>query len=367
MKKTILSLVLLTTLGMLGTQAEAVYRTIVGAQDDCTGCPVPIPLSPTTLCTANCPLRTSFSWTDSKRFWGSKDGSVGACYTSSDGGNTWGGCTTQAFVAGSGAESYAGASDGSVIAIGSIAGTCTIRRSTDKAATWTTVFTDANACQNSGQPGQNLYCLADGRCEYVINQGGTARVYRTSNNGAGWTQGITGTGGNCIVTGAQWDGVAGIMSSENTGCGGGNIAKTFVASGDIWSDSIAWNGTQGDCFTPVIYNGVGRVICSVGVLDVKMYSSAGALVATLVLPGAVKALNSQGPALGFATNTLYVVGQNLVGNPIGVWVSTDNLNTFSHVGSFTGGGAGPQGGNMFKANGCIYVTTGLTPMFGKVC
>jgi len=367
MKKYILAL-LVSLMMVAGISYSAVPSKIVGLSGECdttnAGC-IPIPLILTTLCTASCPIRSSFSYTSSSRFWGASSGAVGACQTSIDGGITWGGCTTQAFSSGSGGESYAGASDGSVIAIGSITGTCTIKRSIDNAANWTTVFTDANACFLPGQPGQNLWCLSDSRCEYQMNNGGTARVYRSSDNGANWVQGTTGTGGNCTIVGTQWDGSAGIMPSENTGCGGGNIAKTWVAAADVWTDSVTWTGAQGDCWTPVVYNSTGRVICNAGAA-LTMYSSAGASVAVLILPTSLVGLDSQGPAWGWATNTLYIAAQNVT-TGIDVHVSRDNLVSFTKLGTFTGGGAGPRGGNMFAANGCIYVTTGLTPMFGKVC
>jgi len=355
---------------LIGVQkSDAVFK-IVGTQGACdttaSGCS-PIPLNITTLCIVTCPLRSSFSYTSSSRFWASKDGSVGACFTSINGGVTWANCTTQAFTAGSGGESYAGASDGSVIAVGTDTD-CIIRRSTDNGTSWTTVFTEvASACHAGGQPGQYLYCLSSGLCEYVTNQAGTAKIYRSSNNGQSWTAGTTGTGGNCTIAGAQWDGSAGVMQSENPTCGGGNVAKTWVAVGDIWTDSVTWDGTQGHCWTPVVYNNVGRVICNNGTTGLRVYEASAALVAAITLPNSLDALDAQGPAVGFATNIMYIVGFNSTGTSISVWVSRDNLVTFVKIGDLGGGGAGPRGGNMFKANGCIYITTGLTPMFGKIC
>lgn len=356
--------------GPISSQSASVSR-IVGLASQCDttapGC-ASFPTQITTLCTINCPIRSSPSYSNPiSRFWGSKGTGVGSCITSTDGGITWGDCTSQAFAAGTGVELYAEASDGSVIAVGTVAGTCTISRSTNNATSWSIVFTEAVVC-SGGLEGQRLYCLSDGRCEVIVGASPTFKVYRSSDNGQSWTaESPNRTAPNCNINEVAWNGNIGIAGSENTGCGGGGVAKAASASSDAWSDSITWNGTQGDCWGATIYNGAGRISCNDGTTGFKLYTAAGgASVATLTLPGSSGVIDSGGVMFGYATNTLYIAALTS-GAAIGLWVSRDNLVTFVQLGTFSGGGAGIRGGHMFLANSCIYVNYGLTAAFGKVC
>lgn len=367
MKKLFMTLVVGILLSIGIPQAEAI-RSIVGTQVACdttfSGCQA-IPLKMTTLCTISCVQQSSFSFTNSSRFWGTNTSGVGICKTSTDGGATWPACTAQPFTTGN-REFYAGAADGSVIAIGTPTGpnTCTIKRSTDNGASWTTVFTVVQQCTAGAFEGQRLYCLSDGRCEFVGTDGSTFTIFRSADSGNSWAAGETGTGGNCGYTNVAWDGNAGILPSEATGCGGGNIAKAGVAAADSWTTSVVWDGSQGDCWGAVVYNGVGRALCAT--TNIQMRSSAGALVSSFTLPGATNLIDNGGIGVGFKTNVLYVVAQQASPSSIGVWVSQDNLVTFNLIGVFSGGGT-TRGGNVFVANGCIYVTAGSPSLFGKIC
>ena len=377
MIKNLLIGLMIVVLCGIGIQADgAVVSKIVGLVGECDttnpGCSS-IPLSITTLCTVNCPLRTSFSYTNSSRFWGSQGGGgAGLCTTSTDGGATWSDCISQAFPLGGGQEEYAGASDGSVIAVGIAApgATCTIKRSTDNGANWGIVFTEAATdCRHGAFEGQQLYCLSDGRCEYINTLGGSSlRIFRSSDNGQNWVDttvgAITATG----QVGAAWDGSAGIIPSEQNGVGN----QAGVGVGDIWSVSAGWAGTEGNCWGSLTYNGAGLAVCqSSGATPDGRYTtrtSVGTLVKSLTLPSAlITSVDAGGVALGYATNVMYVVATLQAAAGIGVWVTRDD-NTFTQIGNIGVGGA-IRGGNAFKANGCIYITTsgGGVVRFAKIC
>lgn len=340
----------------------ALYGANVACDASVAGC-IAFPLTLTTICTAGCPKQTSFSFTDSTRFWGSSGG-VSSCRTSTDSGATWGACASQAFVAGTAAEYYAGAADGSVLAVGSPGSVCTIRRSTNNGTAWADVFSQAGACTTGGLEGQRLYCLADGRCHY-IDVTGTRQVFASSNSGVSWTATASANiAPNCNMAGTYWDGGVGIAPSELTGCGGGGVARAASLSG-TWTDSVTWDGTQGDCWGATAYNGAGIAVCFAAP-NYTVRTAAGALQATIILPGSLALIDSGGPAISIATNSLYVFA-NPAASGTSVWLSRDGLATFTLLGTF-GGGAAVRGGNTFYTGGCVYITAAQgTPMFGKVC
>lgn len=320
----------------------------------------------TTLCTVSCASRVAPSFTSNTRFYGN---GVGPCSTSVDGGATWAGCTTQPGVDGNTYQYFVEASDGSVIATGNNGANniCLVRRSTDSGTSWSTVFTSGSPENCAvGNEGQRLYCLLDSRCEWLVSDGTTFRVFRSSNNGLNWTEGTTDIAPNCGNASSAWNGSVGIFPSIQSGCGGGNIAKTESAAADTWSASVVWNGTQGNCWGSLIYNGNARVICHDGTTGYKMYSSAGALSASLTLPEAIQVLDGGGVSHSTGTNTMYIAAQ--LPTTIGLWISRDNLGTFIQLGTLAGGGAGIRGGNTFLANGCLYFSYGFgAAALAKVC
>jgi hypothetical protein len=359
---------LMSYVSIQSSQAVSV-STIVGTQSQCdtalSGCNT-IPLSLTTLCTASCPIRTSPSYASSTEFWAAIGSATGSCARSTDGGVTWPACTTQPFSTGAN-EVYAGASDGSVIGATTTTGpnTCTISRSTNNGTSWSVVFTQANDCNPATAEGQYLFCLSDGRCEWATKGASTFRIFRSSNNGASWTAGETGDSFCAARDGGAWNGSVGIIPPQDPGCGGGNIAKAFVASGDVWTESTAWTGAQGSCWGSVIYNNLPRAICFAAV-NYTMRDSTGGLVANLTLPNVNAGLDSGGPSVSIGTNILYVFATSTGPTRLGVWVSRDNLASFNFLGGFTGT-SGLRGGNAFYANGCVYINGDTPSTFAKVC
>jgi len=375
MKKLLIGLLLVVLCGIgISTDAAGPSR-IVGLSSECDtnniGCIV-IPLTMSTLCTgATCPFRSSFSYTDSTRFWGSVGSGTGACITSTNGGTTWNACTAQPFVTGAN-ELYAGASDGSVIALGTTTGptTCTFRRSTDNAVNWSTTFTLAVDCNPGNNEGQYLYCLNNGICEAALNNSNlnTFRIFRSSDNGQNWTTGETGSASCGTGAGSVWNGSSGIIPSMDPGCGGGNLATAFNAVTDTWTVSTAWTGTQGSCWGQVIISNVGYASCG-SAITYGFYTSTGATFRTFVLPGATLAVNNGGVAFALDSTVIYVFATATVPAGIGAYVSRDAGVTFGRLGTETsGGGAGIRGGNAFFANGCVYWSGGTTTRrFAKIC
>jgi hypothetical protein len=352
------------------TAITALYGAQMACNPALAGC-IAIPLTLTTLCTVACPAQTSPSFTDSLRFWGALNTvTVGACVSSTDGGLTWPACASQPFVAGN-REFYAGASDGSVIAVGTPGGTCTIRRSTNLGVSWATVFTVVQACTSGNLEGQRLRCVTSGACEFIANNNTDSQVIRSSDNGQSWTAGEVGLL-NAPNVGMAWDGSVGISASENPGVGGGFIVRAFSAIADVWAQSTNTWSTQGDCWGSFVYNATTpRVICQgAGAVPNALYSvrdTTGGLVASLTLPGAnTTSIDIGGVGIAPFTNTFYIFAMPTVGG-ITVWLSRDNFVTFASLGTFGGGGAGIRGGNTFYSGGCVYLTAGTTPMFGKVC
>jgi hypothetical protein len=375
MKKMLIGfiVVLMCVMGMV--KAEAVVK-IAGLQGSCdttlTGCQ-PIPLNMTTLCTTlgtGCPFRASPSYTSSTKFWGANGIGNGSCIVSTDGGITWPACASEPFGTGSN-EVYAEASDGSVIAWGTTTGpsTCTGARSINNATSWVTTFTLVENCSPGNLEGQYLFCLRDGRCEVILNVANTYKLFRSSDNGQSWTKGAeTGSASCAIGSGASWDGSVGILPPNNPGCGAGNLATAFSASGDAWTISTAWTGTQGECWGSAIIGGVGYGSCG-SVTTYGMYTSTGAIFKTYVLPGATVAATNGGVAGAYNSTTVYVLATATVPSGIGVYVSRDSATSFTRIGTETsGGGNGIRGGHMFSANGCMYwVGGGTTRRFAKIC
>lgn len=372
MKKWIIGLVMLVLCG-IGIRADAAPRSIVGGTAECdlafSGCQGSPPLSYLTLCVGGgtCPIRTSFSYTDSTRFWGATSNLSGQCRTSINGGVNWSACTTQPFAGAGGSEQYAGTGNGGVVVSSdNVGGECTIRLSTDNATSWNTVFTDTGiSCVTGTNEGQYLYCLLNGRCELnVSNSSGTYITYVSLDYGVTWIKAVV-TGSDLVAgnhAGVSWNGVAGIMSPVATNSlSASSWAEVFPAV--VWSESAIW-GSVGTCWGHLVFNSVGYAICHNGV-TYQRRSAAGTVPLSFVLPGAIVAASQGGVAFQIGGG-VYVIGTLLDGVSSGLFISQDNFGTFSQIGTI---GFNSRGGNAFVANGCGYFTVGVSPneIFGKVC
>lgn len=245
-------LVIIVTLLCLYGQTEAGISKIVGTRIDCgAGCTT-FPATASLLCQgSSCPQYFHPDWTDTtfNRFYGIKnDTNPGTCVVSFNGGSVWVPCTTQPFtssVLNTGIK-FAVASDGSLLAAsGQGSNTCIIRRSTNQAASWTTVFTSTTQTCSLlfGFPTPpEMYCAElNGYCAIInsINPSVITVIY-SIDNGANWT---VGTGYSHISADSRtWgpilttDGIGGsIIRGVNTLSGepfGIKSGNDFVSTGN---------------------------------------------------------------------------------------------------------------------------------------
>jgi len=369
----ILALIVLVMGIGIGKSEGVTIKKIVGTASSCDeseGC-LPVPLVLTGLCTVTCPLLSAPSYTDSLRFWGTGGTAGTGCRTSTDGGATWGACTTNPFTPGT-KEHYAGTVDGGVIAVSQVVGDCVIRKSVDNAASWTTVFTFtvATGCGGPISAGTFLKCLANGECHMLVTGPGTGcNILESTENGniGTWLNVLTDV--SCFAatpTGYSYDGTDGIMTQS----GASTLSGWFTFTGGIgWTSSAVWPGTVGQCWGSVILSGVPRAICyNTGDANYTLRDVDGVVVTNLVLPNAVLLVSNGGLGMSIAgTSLLYVVATSSNPSAIGVWASRDAGVSFGRIGTI-GPSVVIREGDIFFANGCIYFSGGLiTPVFAKVC
>lgn len=352
--------------------SEAVKR--VGASGQCdtsiSGC-FSIPLQTTVLCGpgAGCPALSAPGYIDgvvnTNRWWG---GTGAACRTSTDGGTTWANCTTQPLNSGS-QEFYAGSSDGGVIATGDLAGTCTIKKSIDNGANWSTVYSNASlpGCGGALSGGTRLKCLSDSRCDFVFVNSTTTfpNVLHSSNDGQTWALTANGGIGTTAYLSMAWDGTTGVVSANT-------FRPEYYASG-TWAEGVAYTGC-GLISGSMIYNGIGYGICRDTVANEKFKlvdPVTGVPFKTVTLPGVIQ---TGVPALGYsvATNNLYMIAplNTAPASAIGVFVSRDDGASFVNIFTSSQGiNSMTNRGDITGAGGCIYfsVLGGGPTMFAKIC
>jgi hypothetical protein len=366
MKKWILVVIVVCSLVGISS-SEAIIKT-AGMASQCdtanAGC-FSVPLQASVLCgpAASCPNVAMPSLTNANRFWG---GTGSSCRTSSDGGTTWANCTTQPLSSGS-RENYAGTSDGSVIAIGQVGATCTIKRSIDNAANWTTVFTNAVlGCNANGNSGSTVQCLSDGQCDFVFTDGaGLPRVLHSDDDGQNWTLTTNGAVATSTFTTLAWDGINGVVTS--------NGSRGEKYSSGLWTQG---GGAIAGCDSisgAVVWNSVGYQLCNTNGTGegFQLRNTDGTLITSITLPGANQ--TGANPIYMVALNgsTLYAV-TNVVPSPVqlplGIWLSRDAGVSFTKIfTSSSGVNSINTISNMFTANGCIYFSGGSSAMFVKVC
>jgi len=365
--KKILWAVVIVCISLIGVSQSEAIKSIVGVSSECdstnTGC-IPIPLTVTARCDVGgvlCPNHIAQSFTDTNRFWGG----TGNCRTSTNGGSTWAACATQPLTSG-GAEYYAGTGDGSVIALGQVGVVCTIKRSTDNAANWTTTYTGGNiGCAGNSNGGSQLKCLSDGRCNFLLNSSVTnlPALLASTDNGQNWVLTTVGVAGNSPIS-VAWDGSVGITTSNT-------LRSLKYAAG--WSQGSAAFAGCGTISGSVIYNGVGYGLCKdPGTNEIyRMMTADGALFKAITLPGVYQLGGVGILAYSVGTNILHVVANVAVtagGLPLGVWVSRDDGVTFTKI--YTSSqtlNSLSSFSDIIYTNGCIYFVGGGSPMVGRVC
>jgi len=333
--------------------AHAQVTQIIGANLDATGF-VPFPAKFGTLCApggANCPRTFHPSWTDSTRHWGST--SVN-CVTSTDGGTTWGLCTTQPF--GGETLQVASSSDGSLVAVATVAGVCTIRRSTNNGTSWNTQFTDANACAPATPSSSHFRCqppgVLAGRCDYVfIETNVRTRTYLSLDQGVSWVQSNVASAVIISLNGAVFNGslgaAGGIISAGNRpvlanigiwGVGGTSwpapAAGYGASTGAIWSGASRWHAYDTATTSYKQLDETGTVQ--------KTFTPTGAQVVGI-------------PAIDcFQLTGLidYCAGANTLGQQT-FWISLNDLGTSVQLGSNT---SASGRATIFFVNNAVYIS-----------
>jgi hypothetical protein len=366
--KRLIGVCIIGLLLLVGAPKSDAIIKIVGGQAACdtafTGC-FSVPLTVTNLCVSAvslCPIRASASFTSSTRFWGTIN-SIAGCSTSTNSGVTWGACTAQPFSSGA-KEHYAGAADGSVIAVAQVAGNCVVKRSVNNATSWSTVFTYVTSagCGGANTGGTLLKCLSNGTCEMPFVNTGTqfCHVLESTDNGQNWSSITAFSGCIDIPAGSAYNGTNGIVSSQVTG-GTSTILNTVSGFGG-WTKSAAWGVGAGDCWGSVIYNGTAHSICF-SVTNYTMNSPAGVLELNMIIPGVSAVADTGGLAFSVGTNNLYVLAGISGTSRSGLWI-TQNGSTFILLAT-NPLNTGVREGDTFFANGCIYFAA--NSIFQKIC
>jgi len=365
--KRLLPFILAVWLLFIPTAGNSTVINLYGAVSACDasspGC-VNIPLTVVALCGpgVGCPNLSAPSFTDTNRFWG---GGGTSCRTSNNGGSVWGNCTTQPLSSGA-MEHYAGAGDGSVIVVGQIGVTCTIKRSTDNASNWTTVFTNGSniGCGGALSGGSRLKCLSDGNCNFLFNNTNTnlPGLLSSSDNGQSWALTTVGVAGNNPIS-LAWNGSTGILTS--------NTLRSLKYAGG-WSQGTAAFASCGNISGSVIFNGAAYGICkALGTNEqYRLMTPDGALFSTVTLPGAFQTASVGALAFSPVNNVIYFIASanTTPSLALSVWASRDGGGSFVRL--YTSPTSLNQlgtGSDIFFSNGCLYFSGGGSAMFGRVC
>lgn len=318
------------------------------------------------VCTAGCPLMSQPSFTDANRIWGNSTGSQ--CRTSTNGGSTWADCLTQPF-ASVGRESYAGASDGSVLGTSTVGANCSIARSTDLGANWGVVYTKvAETCGGAVFEQTELKCTSNGGCTFAYTAASTLVIVQSSNNGQSWAETFR-LGASTIDVRSFSLSVAGAaIPAISTPFRGG----TAVGTG--WTLTSAYPAGANNCNGGFLLGSQGWASCWIGPGGLYQIRNAdtGALQFTANLAGAVNGAATGGVMYGLGQNLVYAFAAFVppAGNaPVGVWLSFDNGATFIALGQGSALANSMRGGDVWQhpLNGCLYASVGINPQLIKVC
>jgi hypothetical protein len=370
---------LLVLIGISQSNSATVNR-IVGLNADCGNACQPIPLSVTVLCQApsSCSRVVAPDWTNEQRFYGT-DGTN--CRVSNDGGFTWSNCVSNPGIT-SAYLNYAVARNGAIIAADNDSGgsVLRVRRSTDGAVTWSTVFETGNvdSVATKISPNVKLRCSRySDTCVYpfkdVSNNG---RALVSTDNGATWTQVLIGTivygNGPFVLTSSPTSEIG--MWFPNNSDGVSNFKPLLFTNGTWSLGSIIPTTTGGQCNWDYVINGNRRAICHVGSSGTtyEVRNEAGTVINTFTLPD-VPSDNGQnlvGLAISVRPTGIWLLRGTAAGRT-GLWVSNDSGASFVKIfeTDTAGQGIGNQGSIYEGVNGCIYAswTAGSSSTIIRVC
>lgn len=271
-------------------------------------------------------------WTNANRFFGT-DGSN--CRVSENKGRTWTNCasnpSTTIYL------HYAVTQNGYVVSAGNDNGgtELRIRRSTNKAVTWSTVYSaapvDLLPYSNNGR----LRCSQTSAvCTFIYINGTTPHELISTDEGATWSLDPSGAIGAVATT----SGHTAFANSSTLGMYGPNASdgvsnnRSLVWNGAGWTRTSIWPTTAGgQCNWTYINNGLNRAICHVGSLGTQYETREqdGTILNTFTLPGVPSdnGGNSIGLAISRFPGEVWVLRNDSVGNT-GIWFSNDDGNTY---------------------------------------
>lgn len=351
-------------IGSWAVDVPAAVRTIIGMTANCPGCSPP-PLTPLVLCQAPefCTRVMAPDWADTDNWYGS-DGTN--CRKSTDGADTWANCganpsATAVY------NQYAVTMNGTVLAGGNDGGGTVfrIRRSTDGAASWSTVY-DSTPIDLLGVVNGRFRCAQTQNLCTFFGRDAANNVWSltSTTDGATWVLDTTISAANI----AQF--FATIFAND------GSVGYAFGGIGDGFSNyrSINWTGvewtaastfftpttTGGVCNFAIILNGAFRSIChdtTLGTTWTIRNANGGVEVASTTFPDVPAGQLAQtGLAISLVANSIYLLYPDATGRT-GIWVSLDSGVSFTKLFATdpAGQGIGTQG-SIYMVNSCLYAS-----------
>jgi hypothetical protein len=290
---------------------------------------------------------------------------------SNDGGFTWSNCVSNPGIT-SAYLSYAVAKDGSVIAIGNDSGgtVLRVRRSTDGAVTWNTVFETSNidAGSTTITPNIKLRCSRySGTCVYPFRDTSTnTRALTSTDNGVTWTEILIGGVNSILYTNSPFV-LTSSPTSEigmwfpNSSDGVSNFKPLLFTNGTWSLGSIIPTTTGGQCNWDYVINGNRRAICHVGSSGTtyEVRDEAGTVINIFTLPDVPSdnGGNFIGLSISVRPTGIWLIRGTAAGRT-GLWVSNDSGVSFMKIfeTDAAGFGIGTQGSIYEGVNGCIYAS-----------
>jgi len=348
---------------MIGSVSAAQVRSIVGA--NVSGPKPTLPLSPVVLCQAPeiCTRVMSPDWSNTDIWYGS-DGS--SCRKSIDGADTWANCgappsATAVY------NQYAVTRNGTVLAGGNDAGGTVfrIRRSTDGAASWSTVYNSTPIDLLVTIANTKFRCAETQDLCTIFGRDAANNVWSLTSvdDGLSWALDTTISAAN----------VTSFFSTifENDG----SIGYAFGGAADGFSNvrSINWTGVEwtqaSTIFTPSTAGGVCnfafilagqfRSICHVTTLGTTwaMHNANGTVLTSFTLPDVATGQSAQvGLGISMSATSVYLFYVDTTGRT-GIWVSDDSGVSFVKLFTTDPPGAGiGTVGSIHAVNGCVYAS-----------
>lgn len=355
-------IVILFLFSLLAPLPAHAVTTVIGAQVQPPG----PPLNTFILCQGGVPTCTRImtpDWSNSQRWYGSNQSN---CRISVNGARTWSNCPSNPSSTAT-YNHYAVTNKGTVLAAGNDSGgtVLRIRRSTDQATTWTTVYNAAPVDVASIYQNQRFHCAATiSLCTFLFRDPGNNIISLTStDDGQTWTvnasigtSNVTTAHTSFANTGAigQW----GVLSAD-----GFSNFRAALWNGATWTLSPIWPSTGGGlCRWNFVLNGSRRSICHVGGTGTtyEQRDENGT-----VIPGSSFTLSNvpsdnggnSGLSISVRPSGIWMIRGTTAGRT-GVWASLDGGASFNQIFETDTAGFGiNQVGSIFEGlDGCIYAS-----------